>query len=105
MQELLSSVEVSLALLSTRQRDFQIRSDNLGSQITARKTQLDSVFQEIVDRVTMLRNQTAETLEKAAEQLLQETQSQAEDFEDKISYLQAVLTQIQAFQEEEVGHL
>lgn len=83
MQELLSSVEVSLALLSTRQRDFQIRSDNLASQITARKTQLDSVFQEIVDRVTMLRNQTAETLEKAAEELLQETQSQAEDFEDK----------------------
>ena len=43
MQELLSSVEVSLALLSTRQRDFQIRSDNLASQITARKIGLERI--------------------------------------------------------------
>lgn len=103
MQELLSSVEVSLALLSTRQRDFQIRSDNLSAQLTSRRMQLDSVFQEIIDRTNALRTQTAEVLQTAADKLLEETLDQAEDFEEKIGYLQAVLSQIQGFQDEEVG--
>lgn len=105
MQELLSSVEVSLALLSTRQRDFQIRSDNLSAQLASRRLQLDAVFQEIIDRTMALKTQTAEVLQNAADKLLAETLDQAEDFEEKISYLQAVLSQIQGFQDEEVGTL
>ena len=98
-QELMSSVEVNKGLLANRKKDAEIKLEEMRSHMDARRAAAENLFEEIVERTIILKNQFLESVETKGEAASLELRNSTEVFDEKMEYLDAVLEQIRLIEE------
>lgn len=100
-QELMSSVEVNKGLLTNRKKDAEIKLEEMRSRMNARRATAEAMFEEIVERTIIFKNQFLDMIEAKSEAASTELKNSMEMFDEKLEYLDAVMDQIAQIEQSE----
>lgn len=99
LEELLSSVEVSKGLIENRKKDADIKLEEMKHKLAARKTTGEAMFDELIERLMVYKNQFSDAVDNQHEAILADLTESSKLFDEKLDYLEAILDQISQIQE------
>lgn len=105
LEEMVSSVEISRGLIENRRKDAEIKLEEMRNRIMARKCTGEAMFDELIERVLVFKNQFSDAIEAKNQQVSAELQDSGALFDEKLDYLDAILDQVNQLQEVETGLL
>lgn len=91
---MVNSVETSRGLIGNRRKDAEIKVDDLTVRLQSLKYKTELKFDELAERVLVCKQQFSEGFAQKSVTFLEEVQGLADQFDEKISYLDAVIEQI-----------